>query len=209
RDNAVRTALSRKTETGAFDTNCSEVINPALVKGADLPSLAIAKASREQEQAAVRVLGQSFPQVNVLSVRETLEAATDIFAKVSLAIRSAAAVAGLAGVLVLAGAIAARARERVREAAVLKVLGASRAQILSAYVLEYGAVGIIAGAAGVALGYAAAWPVVVRVFKAQWSVDWAGVAALVGGAAALAAVGGVLAAAQALSQRPAGALRAE
>ena len=89
------------------------------------------------------------------------------------------------------------------------MLGASRAQILAAYGLEYGAVGIIAGAAGVALGYSAAWPVVVKVFKAQWSVDWTGVAALIGGAALLAAVGGLLAAAQALSKRPAGALRAD
>ena len=92
---------------------------------------------------------------------------------------------------------------------ILKVLGASRVQILSAYVLEYGAVGLIAGTAGVALGYAAAWPVVVKVFEARWSVDWGGVTALVGGAALLAALGGLAAAAQALSKRPAPALRAD
>jgi len=51
--------------------------------------------------------------------------------------------------------------------------------------------------------------VVVKVFHARWSVDWGGVAALVGGAAALAAAGGVLASLQALSRRPAPALRAE
>jgi putative ABC transport system permease protein len=171
--------------------------------------VAIAKASKAQEQAAVRALGRDFREVNVISVREQLEAAADIFDRVALAVRSAAGVAALAGVLVLAGAIAARARARTREAATLKVLGASRAQILSAYVLEYGAVGLIAGVAGVALGYLAAWPVVVKVFNATWSVDWGGVAALVGGAAVLTAIGGLLAAAQALSKRPAGALRAE
>jgi putative ABC transport system permease protein len=107
------------------------------------------------------------------------------------------------------GAIAARAQTRMREAAILKALGASRAQILGAYVLEYGAVGLIAGAAGVALGYAAAWPVVVKVFEASWSVDWGGVAALVGGAALLAGLGGLAAALHALSRRPAPALRAD
>jgi putative ABC transport system permease protein len=118
-------------------------------------------------------------------------------------------VAALAGLLVLAGAIAARAQARIREAAILKVLGASQGQILSAYVQEYGAVGLIAGLAGVALGYAAAWPVVVKVFHAHWSVDWAGVAALVGGAAFLAGLGGLAASQQALSKRPAAALRAD
>jgi putative ABC transport system permease protein len=89
------------------------------------------------------------------------------------------------------------------------VLGASRAQVLAAYVIEYGLVGVIAGAAGVGLGYAAAWPVVVLVFEAKWSVDWGGVAALLGGASALAAAGGLLASFQALSKRPAPALRSE
>ena len=92
--------------------------------------------------------------------------------------RGAAAVAALAGILVLAGSIAAGASARAREAATLKVLGAARWQILTAYVVEYGAVGVIAGLAGVALGAAAAWPVVVKVFEAKWSVDWSGIARL-------------------------------
>jgi putative ABC transport system permease protein len=111
--------------------------------------------------------------------------------------------------LVLAGAIAAGARARAKEAATLKVLGAARGQILMAYAVEYGFVGLIAGVAGTGLGYLAAWPVVVKVFEARWSVDWTGVAALVGGAALLAGAGGVLAALQALSKRPAPVLRAE
>jgi putative ABC transport system permease protein len=89
------------------------------------------------------------------------------------------------------------------------VLGASRGQILSAYAVEYGAVGLIAGTAGAALGYAAAWPVVVKLFRIDWSVDWAGILALVAGAALLAGLGGLFAAWRALAQRPAPVLRAE
>ena len=184
-------------------------MTPSALAGADLRQVAIAKASKAQEAAVIRALGRDFPEVNVISVREQLEAATDLFDRLALAIRGAAAVAALAGLFVLAGAIAARAQARTREAAILKALGASRGQILAAYVLEYGAVGVIAGAAGVALGYAAAWPVVTLVFQAQWSVDWSGVAALVGGAALIAALGGLAASLQALSKRPAAALRAE
>jgi len=67
----------------------------------------------------------------------------------------------------------------------------------------------VAGLAGVALGAAAAWPVVVKVFEATWSVDWAGVAALIGAAAAITGAGGLIAALYALSQRPAPVLRAD
>jgi putative ABC transport system permease protein len=207
RDIDARVAVLRTVEFGSFGASFPLVLTPSALAGADLRQVAIAKASRAQEQAVTRALGRDFPQVNVISVREQLEAATDLFDRLALAVRGAAGVAALAGLLVLAGAIAARARARTREAATLKVLGASRAQILAAYVLEYGAVGVIAGAAGVALGYAAAWPVVVKVFQAHWSVDWAGVAALLAGAAIVAGVGGLLAAFQALSKRPAPALR--
>ncbi|MGZ3377018.1 MAG: ABC transporter permease, partial [Phenylobacterium sp.] len=205
----AKVAALRKVDFGGFGVSFPIVINASAMEGANLRQVAIAKASKAQETTVIRELGKSFPTVNVISVREQLEAATDLFDRLALAVRGAAAVAALAGLFVLAGAIAARARARTREAAILKVLGASRAQILVAYVLEYGAVGVIAGAAGVALGYAAAWPVVVRVFHAKWSMDWAGVAALLGAAALVAGIGGLLAAFQALSKRPAPALRAE
>jgi putative ABC transport system permease protein len=205
----VTLAALREVEWGGFGPAFTVVLNPGALEGAGLTYVAIAKASQAQESAVTRALGRDFPEVNVISVREGLIQATEMFDRLSLAVRGAAAVAALAGLLVLAGAIAAGARARAREAATLKVLGGSRLQILAAYGVEYGAVGLIAGVFGVALGYAAAWPVVVKVFEATWSVDWGGVAALVGGAAGVAAAGGLLAAAWALSARPAPVLRAE
>ncbi|MBL8772346.1 MAG: FtsX-like permease family protein [Phenylobacterium sp.] len=202
-------AVIRRVDIGSFGASFPIVLSANALEGASPRHVAIAKASRAEEQAVTRALGAAFPEVNVISVREQLEAATELFDRVALAIRGAAAVALMAALLVLAGAIAARAQERTREAATLKVLGASRAQVLAAYVLEYGLVGVIAGAAGVGLGYAAAWPVVVEVFEADWSVDWGGVAALLAAASAVAAGGGLLASFQALSKRPAPALRSE
>jgi putative ABC transport system permease protein len=205
----VKVAVLRKVEWGGFGPAFAVILSPNALEGASLRQVAIAKADKAQEDRVIRALGQAFPMVNVISVREQLEAATGMFDRLALAVRGAAGVAALAGLLVLAGAIAAGARARAREAATLKVLGGSRLQILTAYGVEYGAVGLIAGVAGVALGYAAAWPVVVLVFEADWSVDWGGVAALLGGASGLAFIGGLLAAMQALSKRPAPVLRTE
>jgi putative ABC transport system permease protein len=209
RDIEARIAVLRRVSFAGFGPSFTVVIDRHALEGAQLSNVAIAKASREEESAVLRALGPTFPEVNVISVREQLEAAIGMFDRLALAIRGAASVAALAGLLVLVGAIAAGARARAREAAILKVLGASRGQILSAYAVEYGAVGLIAGAAGVALGYAAAWPVVTQVFHISWWVDWAGVAALIGGAALIAGAGGLLAAFAALAQRPAPVLRAE
>ena len=209
RDMQARVAVIRQVGFGGFGPSFTVIIDPHALEGAVLTNVAIAKANQAQEAAILRALSGGFSDVNVISVREQLEAATGMFDRLALAIRGAASVAALAGLLVLVGAITAGARARAREAATLKVLGASRGQILAAYAVEYGAVGLIAGVAGVALGYGAAWPVVVQVFKISWAVDWAGVAALVGAAALLAALGGLAAAFTALSQRPAPVLRAE
>ncbi|PLR26631.1 oxidoreductase [Caulobacter zeae] len=209
REIEARIAVLRKIDFGGFGPSFNLIFNPSTLEGAELRSVAIARPSREQEAALTRKLGEAFPSVNVISVREQLDAAAALFDRLALAVRGAAAVAGLAGLLVLAGAIAAGARARAREAATLKVLGATRTQILVAYVIEYGAVGLIAGAAGVLFGFAAAWPVVVKVFEASWSVDWSGVLVLLAGATGLATLGGLIAASLALSQRPAPVLRGD
>jgi putative ABC transport system permease protein len=203
----ARVAVIRRVDLAGFGAGFPVVLDPAALAGADLKLIAIAKASPAEERRVTLALGRDFPQVNVISVREALASAADLFARLALAIRAAAAVAALAGLLVLTGAIAARAQARAREAAVLKVLGASRAQILTAYALEYGAVGLIAGIAGVALGVAAAWPIVTGVFEASWSLDWRGAGALILAAALLATVGGAAAAFWALRRRPAAVLR--
>ncbi len=208
RDIEAEVAALRRVDFGGFGPDFTVVLDPAALAGAPLRSVAIARMDPAHEQALTRALGHSFPAVNVISVREQLETAAALFDRLALAVRAAAAVAALAGLLVLAGSIAAGAQARAREAAMLKVLGAQRAQILMAYAVEYGAVGLIAGLAGVALGAAAAWPVVVKVFEARWTVDWGGIALLVGGAAGLTGVGGLFAALQALAKRPAPVLRA-
>jgi putative ABC transport system permease protein len=208
RDIEARVAVIRKVDWGGFGPSFAVIIDPAAVAGAQLRNVAIAKMSKAGEAAVTRDLGRDFPGVNVISVRETLEAAAALFDRLALAIRGAAAVAGLAGLLVLAGSIAAGAGARAREAAILKVLGAGNVQILTAYGVEYGAVGLIAGLAGVGLGAAAAFGVV-RLMEAPWSVDWGGVVVLIGAAALLTGAGGLIAAAQALSKRPAPVLRGD
>ena len=208
RDLQVRVAGLRKVEWDGFGPDFAIILDPAALAGAPLRSVAIARTGPAQERALTRALGRDFPAVNVISVREQLEAAAGLFDRLALAVRGAAAVTAVAGLLVLAGSIAAGAAGRAREAAMLKVLGASRSQVLAAYAVEYGAVGLIAGLAGVGLGALAAWPVVVKVFETGWSMDWGGIIALVGGAAGLTGLGGLIAAAAALAQRPAPVLRA-
>jgi putative ABC transport system permease protein len=209
RDLDVRISGLRKVELSQFGASFPIIVDAAALDGANLREIAIAKASKAQEAAILARLGHDFPSVNVISVREQLEAATRIFDQLAWAVRGAAAVAALAGLLVMVGAVAATAQARAREAAVLRVLGSTRLQILAAYCVEYGAVGAIAGIAGVLLGTAAAYPVITFVFHIPWSIDWSGIVVLLAVAGLAAAVVGAIGAFAALARRPAPVLRSE
>jgi putative ABC transport system permease protein len=209
RELEARIAGLRDVEFGRFGASFAIILNPSALEGAGLTQVALAKASEAQSVRLDRSLARDFSNVNVFNVREQLESASKLFDQLSWGVRGAAAVVAAAGLLVLVGATAASAERRRREGAILKVLGATRAQALAASVVEYGAVGVIAAATGAALGTAAAYPVVVLVFKFDWRFDWSVVGVLLPLTAVLTALGGALAAIPALAQRPAPVLRRE
>ena len=209
RDLDARVAGLRTVELGRFGASFALVLDPAALAGANLRQIVVARTTPGQDALILRALGRVLPGVNVISVREQLQAVAKVFDQLAWAVRGAAGVAALAGALVLVGAIAATSQARAREAAILKVLGASRRQILAAYLLEYGLVGLIAGLAGVLIGAACAWPVIAAVFHIAWSPDGVGLGALLVGATGGCALAGLAGALAALVQRPAPILRGD
>ena len=101
-------------------------------------------------------------------VKEVLEDVNLVLANLGVAVRGIAAVAILAGILVLGGSIAADHRRRVYDAVVLKVVGATRQRIFVAFLAEAGILGLLASALAGLLGTVVAWAVVEKVMKMRW-----------------------------------------
>jgi putative ABC transport system permease protein len=133
---------------------------------------------------------------------------TTVLEGLDAAIRLATAVAILIGVAVLAGAVTATRRTRMRESVLLKLVGATRGQVLTAQAIEFLAMsGGIVTLAFVA-GTAAAWGVTSQLFELPFQPDWTNLL-LLPLAGMVVAVGTALVAAwPALRVRPATALRA-
>ena len=91
-----------------------------------------------------------------MRVKDAIAQVNTLLQQLAEGIRAASLVTILAGLLVLAGAIAAGARARLYDATVLKVLGATRRQIALVYVLEYGLLGIATGIIALGAGTLAA-----------------------------------------------------
>ncbi len=117
------------------------------------------------EASLMKDAGREFPGITAIRVREALDRIADILGQLMLAIRIASSVALAASVLVLGGALAAGHRRRLHDAVILKTLGATRRQLIAAFSLEYGLLGLATAVFGVLAGSLAAWGVVAGVMK--------------------------------------------
>ena len=101
---------------------------------------------------------ERFSNVTAVDISSVQEAVEQLVGQVTLAIRFMALFSLVTGAVVLIGAVATSRYQRVREGALLRTLGATRAQILRVVVAEYAALGLHRGARGAwGLAIAAAW----------------------------------------------------
>jgi putative ABC transport system permease protein len=127
--------------------------------------------------------------------------------QLAAAVRAAGAVAILAGIAVLIGALAASRRARIYDSVVLKLLGATRSRILFMQAIEFGLLALILAVLALALGAGAGWYVVVELFELPWAPDWGAVLGTLAAGAGLTLLLGLAGSLPALAARPAQALR--
>jgi putative ABC transport system permease protein len=93
------------------------------------------------------------------------------------------------------------------DSVVMKVLGATRWQVLGAQAFEYGLLALLLAAMASGLGLLAAWYVIVQIFEFTWAPDWFVVGATLAAGGLLTLVIGLLGSLPLVSVRPAQALR--
>lgn len=128
----------------------------------------------------LRTLVREFPASSVIEIGGLIVEGRRLLEQVALATLAAAAVTVLAGLAVLLGAIAAARAARTYDTVVLRVLGASRRQILMLQLAEYGMIAGLLALVALALGGLLAWIVITAVFSFDWLPDWGTVLAVLG-----------------------------
>jgi putative ABC transport system permease protein len=160
-----------------------------------------------EETALLKAVSEAFPAVTTVRVKDAIEAVADIVRNLVLAVRGASALALVAAVLVLGGALAAGHRYRVYDAVVLKTLGATRGRLIGAYALEYLLLGAATALFGVAAGSIAAWIVVTEVMNLSFAWLPGPAAAAAFGAVLVTVTFGLVGTFTALGHKPATVLR--
>ena len=149
----------RKLDWDSMRVNFFVITTPKLLEG--FPASYVTSFHLPDAQAAfVNRLSQRFPTLTVIDTSAILRQVKTMMDQVIRAVQFVFLFALGAGVLVLYAALLATQDERVHEAAVMRALGASRAQVLAAQRTEFLALGFLAGAlaavGATAIGYAIA-----------------------------------------------------
>ena len=183
------------------------VFSPGSLDAAPYTLAATIAADAAKEPAIARAVSLGYPSVSMIKVKDVITQVGDLLTQLGTAVGIAASVAVLAGIAVLVGAIAASRRSRSYDAVLLKLLGATRAQVLGAQAMEYAALALILSLIALGIGAGAGWVAVGQVFDLEFAPDWPVVIGTVaaGGLGTLAL--GLIGALPALAARPAQALR--
>lgn len=207
----ARIASLRKVEWQSLGISFVLVFSPNTFAGAPYSNLATlafpTRASDAEEIAVLKAAAEKFPSVSSIRVKEALATIDSIVAKLAIAVRGASAIAILASIIVLGGALAAGRRVRAQEAVILKTLGATRPRLIYAMIVEYALLGLAASIFGLFAGWAAGYAIVTTVMKLTFSFPWLAMLSMVSTALIVVIIIGLAGTWRILGQKPAMYLR--
>ncbi len=202
-----RIANLRKVDFTTGGQNFVLVLSPGLIDLAPHAFLATVRVDDAQENAVYMAVTDKFPNISTVRVKDAIQQVQGLLQSLADGVSAASLVTILAGLLVLAGAIAAGTRARLYDATILKVLGATRARIALVTVIEFAVLGAATGLIALAAGTLAAWVIATGFLDVPFTFDAHAILLTVAGGGAATLLFGLLGSLGALSARPARRLR--
>ena len=206
----TRVAHLREVTWARFEPNFFVVFPSGPLDGAPQSFVTLSRVDDPQARARLqRRIVEAFPNVTTLDLAQVQQALDGIVSRVALAIRFMALFSLAAGAVVLVGAVATSRYQRLREAVLLKTLGATRGQLLQIALVEYVALGGLASATALLLATGAGWALVRFVFESRFSLPAAPLSLTALAVVALTVLVGMWTSAEVVRKPPLAVLRAE
>jgi putative ABC transport system permease protein len=155
-----------------------------------------------------RGLFAAYPTITVINVADVLERIDSVVNQITFVVRLLAGFSILAGLMILASSIASTRFRRMREAVVLKTLGATRMRIVRTFSVEFSVLGLLAGTVGVVFANLLT-RVLLRRLDVSFHIEWGATTIALAGTAVLATATGWIASYKILGLRPLEVLREE
>jgi putative ABC transport system permease protein len=169
RDIDLKIANLRDIAWQSFSLNFTLVASPGVLQGAPHTHIATVRVSEPEQGALLRSVTDALPNVTGIRVEDVLGMVAALLDQIATALAATGSLTLITGVLVMVGAVAAGQRRRTREAVILKALGATRRQIRTAWMVEFGALGLAAGLIAALVGTLASFGVVRYILHIEWA----------------------------------------
>ena len=192
----VRTEVAslRAVEWRRMEPNFFVVFPKGVLEDAPKFYLVSVHAGTVAQSARVqRAVTQAFPNVSAIDLALVLRTLDGVFAKIEFVVRFMVMFTVLTGVIVLAGAVLAGRSQRLRESVLLRILGASRGQLVKIQLVEYTLLGALAGLTGALLSVGSEALLARYLFKTPLVVPPLALLGCAGGVVAVTVVTGWLA----------------
>ena len=162
----TRVASLREVDWEQMRPNFFVVFPAGVLEEAPQQNVMVTKTpSTEVSAAFQRDVVEKYSNVSILDLALVLNTVSSVLDQISLGVRAMASFTLLAGLAVLAVALMAARGQRLREAVLLRTLGASGRQIHRIGLAEYLLLGGLAAATGLLLALAGAWGLARFVFE--------------------------------------------
>ena len=180
----------REVDWSNADMGFVVVLNAQALRGAPHSHIATVYAQENAEISLLNDLGETFPNVTGIQIREAVLLVSEIVSSIASAAFIGAITTLLTGVLILIGASSSNNMQRAYEAAVLKALGATHREILFSFVMRSFMVGSLAASVALGFGLIGSWAAFNFIFESKFEIIWGNaVVILVGGIVANLATG--------------------
>ena len=209
REVEAQIANLRTVNWRAMGINFVLVFTPGTLKAAPHSEIVTVEMKGGDEGKLLNTMAASYPAVTAIRVKDALATVGDLLGKMLTAVRGANIITLLTGILVLAGALAAGLSSRSYEAVVLKTYGATRRQLLGAFIIEYALLGLVAAVFGIVVGSLGSWFLAYYILEMSWSFSPATAIITALAAMVLTIAAGLSVTARALSAKPSFYLRNE
>ncbi len=158
----------RKVNWRSMGINFVMVFSPNTLKAAPHSHIVTVAMTGGDEGQLLNTMASTYPSVTAVRVKDALATVSDLLSKMLTAVRGANIITLLTGILVLAGALAAGLSSRSYEAVVLKTYGATRRQLLLAFIIEYALLGLVAALFGIVVGSLGSWFLAHYILEMPW-----------------------------------------
>ena len=209
REIEVEVANLRSVNWRSMGINFVLVFTPNTLAQAPHSHVVTVEMEGGDEAKLLNTMAATFPSVTAVRVKDALATVGQLLGQMLAAVRGANGLTLLTGILVLAGAMASGLATRSYETVVLKTHGATRMQLLLAFMVEYGLLGLVSALFGILSGTLGAWYLANFILEMPWSFSWATAIITAVVAMVLSIAAGLLVTARALSAKPSTYLRNE